>query len=141
MKSSLEKRLASLKQKHDTLGDKIKKMEEEKAKELRKINAKKASLIGNVVMQCLEQETPLNIKSEDDLLAVLDAFLTRKTERAVFGLQPLTVNKKKPAQKPKTQSSQDEKETVAPFPSSTYISPVPQSTGTEKKMANEFNLG
>ena len=86
MRSRLEKKLADLRQKRDTLDQQLRLLESEKANELRKIRDKKARLIGLAILDTLTAGSPVQLTDEAALLAFMEPALLRKTDRDLFGL-------------------------------------------------------
>jgi hypothetical protein len=152
MKSSLEKRLDRLREQESHIQEAIKKIEQEKKQELRKIRKKKEALIGAMVMEIMDKAQPITITSESDLLSLLDGFLNRKTDRTLFGLDEVTIttpaNDSSPTAKTddatddtedKTQNSPtktQEKKKTSSRRSSTKRLPVSKK---QNDLADEFN--
>ncbi len=93
MGAVIEKKLRKLKEKQNSLSEVIKEIEQKNAYELRKIKEKKNRLIGQAINACLEKEGMVMLEKQDDLFILLDKYLRRKTDRELFGLNPLMVNK------------------------------------------------
>lgn len=162
MKSPLEKRLDKLRDQQAQINEAIKKIETEKKQELRKIQKKKEALVGAMVMEMMAQGRPITIASESDLLALLDGFLVRKTDRMLFGFDEETVktpanDSVPPAQtdEPQTEfSSKGEADVTEDVSESKDSDGKPQEQGKsrrssskrlpvgskQKDMAEEFNM-
>ncbi|ELS02716.1 hypothetical protein Xen7305DRAFT_00024340 [Xenococcus sp. PCC 7305] len=87
MKSSIERKLDSLRDKQSQIQQQIKKLEKEKSTELRNIRHKKYHMIGQVVLETIEAGQAVSLPSSEALLSLMDERLYRKTDRALFGLK------------------------------------------------------
>ena len=138
MALSIEQKLAALKDKKAAIDQQIKNIEKEKNRELRKRQHKREQLVGNVIYTLVDTEASMTgIEwSEGVLMDIMDAHLTKKSERALFGLTvPNT---------PKRSASSSRKKTTA----KDTPSPTTPKRQTAKKsikaptedLSGEFNL-
>jgi hypothetical protein len=149
MQSRAEKKLDALKQQKADLDAKIRKIEQEKQREIRKAKHKRAGIIGALVQEKIEAGEEVHFKEEGDLIAFLDATLTRKADRGAFGLSTTA-----PACHPLVPLTAEEKEQQQPIPPQNLVipsssdSPTTKQKSTKKRlntssqnsMAKEFNL-
>lgn len=123
MNSPLEKRLDKLREQQAKINEEIKKIESEKKQELRKIQKKKEALIGAMVMDMMDKKHPITITSESDLLALLNGFLARKTDRILFGFDEETVSTPANDSAPPTRT--DESKTASSSQEATVLTDDP----------------
>lgn len=92
---SVESRLQSLQDKRAALENEIRKIQAEKAREVRKRQRQREAILGRVMYQLVAEGsvTEIPISSEQSLLGLLDSLLTRQRERQLFGLAPLSASK------------------------------------------------
>lgn len=89
---SVEARLQSLQDKRAALAKEIKKMEAEKAQELRQRQRQREALLGKVIYQLIADGAVINADTwtSEFIHQLMDAQLTRQRDRQLFGLQTLT---------------------------------------------------
>lgn len=154
--TSVEKRLQTLQQKRDALDAEIKKVQTEKARDLRKRQQQREALVGKVMYKLIETRTAFKagVWSEDDLLSLMGQHLTKQRDRQLFGLEPLEQNKaenSQSSQRAKKTSNKTNTETVKNKPSkaqqtdsqpnATRSSKTALPTGSNQdELMNEFNL-
>lgn len=90
-KKSVEARLLSLQEKRDALQDEIRKVQTEKAQDLRKRQQQREALLGRVIYQLIADGAviPADTWTEEFLMQLVDNHLTRQRDRQLFGLKPL----------------------------------------------------
>ena len=88
-RKSVEARLQSLQEKRDELAAEIKKVQTEKARELRKRQQRREALLGKVIYQLVEQGSPFKAGpwSVEDIASLVEPHLMRRRDRQLFGLQ------------------------------------------------------
>lgn len=96
MASKLEK----LQLERDQLNARIQQLAAREREAAKKRDTKRRVLIGAFVQQRLQDGKPAIISSMDGLVRELDGWLTRPSDRAVFGLAPLPKPEKKPEPPP-----------------------------------------
>ena len=152
IESSVERRLQKLREQQAAITDKIKQVEQEKAKALRKVRLKRQSLIGAVVMELVEKGEKVTFSSESDLLTLMDQVLVKKTERQAFGLSMEVsssevdrVEEKSVKMKSEDKDVDAESSSVAE-PGKGKKTSTPRSrkrlttSGTQQEMMEEFNV-
>ena len=147
---SVEKRLQALQEKREAIDVEIKKVQTEKARDLRKRQQRREALVGKVIYQLIESGAAFKAGpwSEDELVAFMDEHLTTGRDRRLFGLAP--VGKKTDSKslaskrtKPKTRKDEKPKSQSAAKAGSNSASKsagkFPTSSNQDELM-NEFNL-
>ncbi|MEM6254817.1 MAG: hypothetical protein AAF821_18025 [Cyanobacteria bacterium P01_D01_bin.156] len=114
MPQSIEQKLAALKDKKAAIDQQIKDIEKAKNRELRKRQHKREQLVGKVIYTLVNGEDSMaGVQwSEAVLTDIMDAHLTRASERALFGLSVPETSKAKatPSSRKKTASKRANKE-------------------------------
>ena len=88
----MDKKLERLKEQQAKLTRQIRGLQAQQKKKERKDDTRRKVLVGALVLNHIVKGEPVTIASFDDLMKQLDAYLVRKTDRAVFEL-PVRENK------------------------------------------------
>lgn len=108
MSSKLEK----LQQERNRLNAQIQRLAARKQAEERKQQTRRDVLVGAFVRRQLAAGEAVFLSSEDRLLRLMDGWLTRDGDRAVFGLAPLPKPEKKPEAVPASEQALDNLEII-----------------------------
>ena len=149
-RKSVEARLQSLQDKRDAVEAEIKKIQIEKARELRQRQRQREALVGKAVYQLVADGVVITADTwtEEFLLQLMDDQLTRQRDRQLFGLSVEsdktsslssaannTVKKQKSSQTPNVSPPGD----VDNSSSSKRSLKLPTS-GKQNELMDEFNL-
>ena len=80
---NIEQRLEQLKQKKEQLAARIQKIENSRKSNGRKLDTRKKILIGSYYLDKAKKEN-----SYDAIVQIMDSYLTRDSDRKLFGLEP-----------------------------------------------------
>lgn len=83
MSINIEQRLEQLKQKKEQLATRIQKIENSRNTKERKLDTRKKILIGSYYLDKAKKENSYN-----DIVQIMDSYLTRDSDRKLFGLEP-----------------------------------------------------
>jgi large subunit ribosomal protein L7/L12 len=83
MSINIQQRLEQLRQKKDHLAARIQKIENSRKSNERKLDTRKKILIGSYYLDKAVKEN-----SYDAIVQIMDSYLTRNSDRKLFGLEP-----------------------------------------------------
>lgn len=146
MGKSLNNRLEQAYARQEALSEQIRTLEKQKAAKDRAAQRKREALVGRAIYTLIAQKA----WSEDDLRAIMDGFLTKKVDRALFGLetpdapvQAATTASKTVAQPANSNQQPSPKHTTDSQASSARSAlpaqRLPEQAG-QHQLLNEFNL-